>query len=62
MKQVFEELLTRDVFIEFYQEDDKFSVFTYFRLTHKTFIYNFKDYANAKALYDDMITQISKTK
>lgn len=60
MKQVFEELLTRDFFIEFYHENDRFSVFTYFRLTHKTFTYNFKDYANAKALYDDMISLVFK--
>lgn len=62
MKQVFDELLTRDYFIEFYYENNKFSVFTYFRLTHKVTTYNFKDYANAKALYDDMISMIFKTK
>lgn len=60
MKQVFEELLTRDFFIEFYQENDRFSVFTYFRLTHKTTTFNFKNYTSAKALYDDMISVIFK--
>lgn len=62
MKEVFEELLTRDYFLELYHENDKFSVFTYFRLTHKTTTYNFNNYVNAKALYDDMISMIFKTK